>query len=127
MTDDEKEEAGMEFRKLTDQVADEVVQLFKIFADATRLRIVHYLMQTGELNVRSLCDYLEQSQPAVSHHLALLRVAGLIECRRDGKHNFYRLVSERMQEFAEVVFSSAPNEDGRVSFDTFSLNYTKTE
>ena len=109
--------------ELADDAATELVHWFKLFSDETRLRIMHYLMQTDELNVRNLCKLLGQSQPAVSHHLALMRVAGLIECRRDGKHNFYKLVSKRLQQFVETFFSSEPNQPGRIGFDTFSLGY----
>ena len=52
------------------------------------------------------CSHL--SQPAVSHHLALLRVDGLIDCRRDGKHNFYRLLPDRFSELMHTVFSAVP-------------------
>lgn len=91
-------------KTLADETAKELVQLFKLLADETRLRILHYLMQQEELNVRTLCKLLDQSQPAVSHHLALLRVAGIIECRRDGKHNFYHLVPKRCQGYLDTVF-----------------------
>jgi ArsR family transcriptional regulator, arsenate/arsenite/antimonite-responsive transcriptional repressor len=91
---------------LADEAAGEVVQLFKLLADETRLRILHFLRQTEELNVRTFCRLLRQSQPAVSHHLALLRGAGVIECRRDGKHNFYRLVPARCQAYLDIVFGS---------------------
>src|SRR5688500_12266121 len=77
--------------------ARDLAQLFTLRADATRVRTLHYMMQREQLNARTLCKLLGQSQPAVSHHLALLRVAGLIECRRDGKHNFYPLVPKRAQ------------------------------
>ena len=77
-----------ELRALPDQVTTSLVELFKLLADETRLRILFLLQQRNELNVRSLCRLLSQSQPAVSHHLALLRAAGLIKMRRDGKHNF---------------------------------------
>jgi len=70
---------------------------FKLLADETRLRVLRLLMESGELNVRALCDRLEQSQPAVSHHLALLRDAGVIRARRDGKHNFYRCIPNRLE------------------------------
>lgn len=79
--------------QLTDLTVPELLRIFKLLADETRLRILVRLMQSGEQHVRSLCDYLDQGQPAVSHHLALLRQAGLIACRRSGKHNFYRLCS----------------------------------
>lgn len=118
---------AVELSTLPADVATEMVHLCKLFSDETRLQIVHYLMQTEELNVRTLCDLLGQSQPAVSHHLALLRVDGMIECRRSGKHNFYRLVNERVQQFIEMIFSAAPNQPGLIGFDTFTLNYQPAE
>src|SRR5690349_4050909 len=63
----------------------DLAQLAKLLADETRLKILSYLTQRDELHVRALCDLLGESQPAVSHHLALLRVAGLIQRRREGK------------------------------------------
>ena len=75
----------------------ELVQVFKLLADETRLKIVFYLIREGELHVTALCDRLDQSQPAVSHHLGLLRCAGLINPRRAGKHNFYSLRSTRLR------------------------------
>jgi ArsR family transcriptional regulator len=112
---------------LPDNVAEELVQLFKLFADETRLRILYFLMQREELHVRALCALLKQSQPAVSHHLALLRVAGLIECRREGKHNFYRILPRKFQEYMEMLFSVSPNRAGRISFESFLLSFTPVE
>src|SRR5271168_1531677 len=77
--------------EVSDQSVRELAQVFKLLSDETRLRILFYLALSpnGELHVTDLCNRLGQSQPAVSHHLALLRVSGLIESRREGKHNFY--------------------------------------
>lgn len=108
-------------------VVKELVQLFKLFSDETRLRILHFLMHHDELNVRTLCEMLDQSQPAVSHHLALLRVAGLIESRRQGKHNFYRILPSRMKELVEMMFRTAPDQPSRICFETFKLSYQPTE
>jgi DNA-binding transcriptional ArsR family regulator len=70
------------------------VDKLKNAADPTRLRILLILDQ-GTRNVTQLCDDLgSQSQPAVSHHLALLRHADLVESRRDGKHNYYELADD---------------------------------
>ena len=66
-----------------------MTQTFKMMSDPTRLKIVMMLIQEGELNVTTLCDRLSQSQPAVSHHLALMKASDLIDVRRQGKHNFY--------------------------------------
>jgi ArsR family transcriptional regulator len=108
---------------LADQRAGELVQLFKLLADETRLKIIHFLMQKDELNVRTFCALLTQSQPAVSHHLALLRVAGILDCRRDGKHNFYRLVPRRCQEYLNVVFGVSGDQTRRVRVDEAVLTY----
>jgi len=67
--------------------------LFRLTGDLTRLRVL-LLLSSGERHVNDLCQALGQSQPAVSHHLALLRVSGLVEARREGKHNFYGLSNE---------------------------------
>src|SRR3954467_12197754 len=92
---------------LEQAATQELVGLFKLLADETRLRILHYLMQKPELNVRTFVGLLGQTQPAVSHHLALLREAGVLECRRSGKHNFYHLVRTRCEELMQIAFSSA--------------------
>ncbi|PQO47116.1 transcriptional regulator [Blastopirellula marina] len=105
------------FESLNEDVAKQLVQIFKLLADETRLKILSYLLQAGELNVRSLCDLLDQSQPAVSHHLALLKACGLIESRRDGKNNFYRVIPEQFGRFAEVLFRQVPGlEEDKMDF-----------
>lgn len=90
------------------QALKDLVEFFKVLSDETRLKILQYLAHTPELHVRALCELLKQSQPAVSHHLALLRMVGLIECRRDGKHNYYRLVPSRFREVQETLTGSKP-------------------
>lgn len=112
---------------LRGSVVKELVQLFKLFSDETRLRILHFLMHHDELNVRTLCEMLDQSQPAVSHHLALLRVAGLIESRREGKHNFYHVMPSRIKDLVEMMFQTAPDQPSRICFETFKLSYQPTE
>lgn len=106
-----------------DNTIDELVQLFKLLADDTRLRILYFLQQTEELNVRELCKLLRQRQPSVSHHLALLRVAGLIDMRRDGKHNFYRLMPAKLEQLITMFFGGSPGQPARVCFDGFELRY----
>lgn len=116
---------------LGDDTAKNLVQLFKLLADETRLRILHFLMQQEELNVRTLCELLEQSQPAVSHHLALLRGAGVIECRRDGKHNFYHLVPRRCQHYLDLLFANSseansPDHKRRIRIEDSVLTYGRS-
>src|SRR5260370_40706556 len=72
---------------------DGLAQVFRLLADESRLKILMALSQDGELHVTALCDLLDQTQPAVSHHLTLLRMSCLVGYRRDGTHNFYRIES----------------------------------
>jgi DNA-binding transcriptional ArsR family regulator len=67
--------------------------LLKHVSDPTRLLVI-LILSDGEQHVGSLCDRLSQSQPAVSHHLALLRHGGVIAPRRQGKNNFYGLTDK---------------------------------
>ena len=64
--------------------------LLKHVSDPTRLQVI-LILSEGERHVGALCEQLSQSQPAVSHHLALLRHGGIIAPRRQGKNNFYSL------------------------------------
>jgi ArsR family transcriptional regulator len=66
-----------------------ISSLFGAFADPTRLRILNLLVEQKELCVCDLCAVLGEIQPKVSRHLAVLRRAGLVEVRREGKWKFY--------------------------------------
>lgn len=110
---------------LGESTTRDLVQLFKLLSDETRLKILNYLMQKDELNVRTLCKLLRQSQPAVSHHLALLRGAGVIECRRDGKHNFYHLVPKRCQEYLDTIFGVTGDQVRKVRVEDALLTYSR--
>ncbi len=120
-----RDDDGAKLAPLPEGTTRDLVQLFKLLADETRVRILHYLLQREELNVRALCLLLSQSQPAVSHHLALLRVAGLIECRRDGKHNFYHLVPKRAQQYLDLLFGSDGKETRRVRVENATVTYSR--
>jgi ArsR family transcriptional regulator len=67
-----------------------LAELFKLYADPTRLRILDALA-TGELCVCDLSAVLGMAQSAVSHQLAVLRRAYLVRTRRDGKVVYYAL------------------------------------
>jgi len=110
--------------QVSEQSVRELVQVFRLLSDETRLRILFYLVRNQELHVTDLCDRLGQSQPAVSHHLALLRVSGLIEARREGKHNFYSVRSEAFGDLLVSLFSATGEIPKRVKFHDFTLQYT---
>jgi ArsR family transcriptional regulator len=119
--------ASPDGRLLPTNVTKNLVEVFKLLADETRLQILFLLQQEPELHVRALCHLLKQSQPAVSHHLALLRLAGLIEMRRNGKHNFYRLVPQRFEEAAGMVFASTPGDRNQIRFNGSVISYSQAK
>jgi len=67
----------------------------KAIADETRQKIMN-LVCCDSLSVTEIVEKLDVSQPTVSHHLAILREAGLVDAREDGKQTFYSLNQERV-------------------------------
>ena len=99
-----KTAAKTKVRKEAEQrlkVAQRMSMLLRHISDPTRLQVVLTLAE-GEQHVKALCEQLSQSQPAVSHHLALLRHGGIIAPRRQGKNNYYAL-TELGTDLAETV------------------------
>ncbi len=71
------------------------VEFAKAIADETRQKIMR-LCCCQWLSVGEIVDALNVSQPTVSHHLSILRSAGLVNVRREGKQTFYALNQARM-------------------------------
>src|SRR3954464_6509876 len=88
-----------------DRTISGLTQVFKLLADESRLRILLTLAREGETHVSALCRMLGQSQPAVSHHLTLLRMACLVGFRREGKFNFYRMDAMMLGDSLERLFT----------------------
>jgi len=63
--------------------------IFKTLADPTRRAIFERLARSGEQTVRVLTDHAGVSQPAVSKHLAVLKLAGLVRDRHEGRQTHY--------------------------------------
>src|SRR5262245_24994365 len=95
--------------RVADRTLEGLTDVFKLLADKSRLKILLALAEEGELHVSALCDLLNQSQPAVSHHLTLLRMRNLVGFRRNGKHNFYRIESTFLAELLEQFFADSGN------------------
>lgn len=73
------------------------VEVFKAAADPCRLRILK-LLKEGELCVCEIMTALSKPQSSTSHHLSILREAGLVKERRDGKWSYYRLADGAVNE-----------------------------
>jgi ArsR family transcriptional regulator len=82
--------------------AAELATVFKALADPTRVSIVNRLAATSEVCVCDLTAAFDLSQPTISHHLRLLRDAGLIEVERRGTWAYYRLVPEAIERLQNV-------------------------
>lgn len=70
---------------------DELTQLFKLLGDPTRARLLYALLEAGELCVCDLAATTDTPETNVSHGLRLLRTAGIVKTRRDGRMMFYSL------------------------------------
>ncbi|WJX98609.1 metalloregulator ArsR/SmtB family transcription factor [Curtobacterium sp. 458] len=92
------------------------VEVFAMLADATRVKIILALRNSDELSVNRLAEVVGKSAPAVSQHLAKLRLARMVSTRREGTTVFYRLTDEHASELvidavkqAEHVVGHAPH------------------
>ena len=85
-----------------DTVLNQLTDLFRIFADATRIRILYTLFEQ-ELCVCDLANLLGMTQSAVSHSLRVLKDANLIKNRREGKTVFYSLADEHVRLLLSVA------------------------
>lgn len=74
---------------------NKVANLFKVFGDFTRVKILHCL-QNKELNVGQICDIVELNTSAVSHQLRVLRQSELVKARKDGKEVYYSLADDHV-------------------------------
>lgn len=75
----------------------QMAELFKVFGDTTRIRIMCVLFQK-ELCVCEIAALLEMGQSAISHQLRLLRNAHLVKVKRDGKQSYYSLDDAHVRE-----------------------------
>ena len=73
----------------------DLADLFKIFSDTTRIRILYALLE-NDLCVCDIAEALEVSQSAISHQLRILKQSRLVKARRDGKSVIYSLADEHV-------------------------------
>lgn len=83
--------------EVSDDVLYDLAEVFKVFGDSTRIRIISALMD-GEMCVYHLSEKLNMGQSAISHQLRILRSAGLVRPRKDGKESYYALDDEHVEE-----------------------------
>ena len=94
---------GPDTPPLPEEARDELAARFKALADPTRAAIVNRLAAADEVCVCDLNTAFDLSQPTISHHLRILREAGLVESTRRGTWAYYRLVPEAVAELATAL------------------------
>jgi ArsR family transcriptional regulator len=102
---------GLLSAPLTEDLAVELATVFKALGDPVRLRLLSMIASRagGEICVCELTPAFELSQPTISHHLKLLRQAGLIDCQRRGTWVYYWLLPETTDKLAALL--SRPDGD----------------
>ncbi|MDY3906893.1 MAG: metalloregulator ArsR/SmtB family transcription factor [Lawsonibacter sp.] len=78
-----------------DETLYDLAELFKIFGDSTRVKILYALLES-ELCVCDIAKLMEVSQSAVSHQLRVLKASKLVKFRREGKTVYYSLADEHV-------------------------------
>ena len=80
----------------TDELLCDLSDLFRLFGDTTRVKILFSLFES-EMCVCAIAELLGMTQSAISHQLRVLKQAGLVKFRRDGKTVFYSLADDHVR------------------------------
>lgn len=81
---------------MTEDELSDLAELFKIFGDSTRIKILYDLFER-EKGVTEICEDLEMNQSAISHQLKILKTSKLICARREGKAMIYSLADDHVK------------------------------
>ncbi|WP_437102937.1 ArsR/SmtB family transcription factor [Streptomyces sp. enrichment culture] len=96
---------GLLTAPLDEEQAADLARVFKALGDPVRLRLLSMIASKagGEVCVCDLTPAFDLSQPTISHHLKLLRQAGLIDCERRGTWVYYWLLPETTDRLAGLL------------------------
>lgn len=81
----------------------EVAALFKVLGDETRLAVLRYLHKHGETCACQFLDWTQVAQPTLSHHLKVLRDAGLVTAEKRGLWVRYSLDRDKLEELRRLI------------------------
>jgi ArsR family transcriptional regulator, arsenate/arsenite/antimonite-responsive transcriptional repressor len=93
---------------LSGEQAGELAPMFKALGDPVRLRLLSMIASTAEVCVCDLSDAFEQSGPTISHHLRVLREAGLVDCQRRGTWVYYWVKPAALRQLSALLDTTAP-------------------
>ncbi len=94
----------------TDEKLSDLSNLFKLFADETRIKILYSLFES-ELCVCAISELLGKSQSVISHSLKVLKDGKLVDCRREGKTVFYYLADNHVRTIIAQGFDHINEDD----------------
>lgn len=83
------------------EVLFELADLFKVFGDSTRIRIM-YAISDNEMSVLNIAETLKMEQSTISHQLRILRQNKLVKVRREGKQIYYMLDDDHVKKIIEM-------------------------
>lgn len=99
--DHSKEVEKVEKTLVNEEILYDVAELFKAFADTTRIKIISVLVEE-DLCVGAISELINVSQSAVSHQLRALKVAKIVKPRREGKQIFYSLDDDHVRKIYDM-------------------------
>ncbi len=96
--------------------AEDLARMFKAIGDPARLRLLSLVAghEGGEACVCDISDSFDLSQPTISHHLKVLRAAGLVDCERRGTWVYYWVIPAALQYLSSVLAFTDPTANDTV-------------
>lgn len=101
--------APLAVQVLTAGQAAAIAPLLKTLGDPIRLRLMSMIASRPEVCVYDLAEAFDVSGPTISHHLRVLREAGLVDCQRRGTWVYYRLCPEVVRQLSVLLTVTAPD------------------
>src|ERR1700742_4518560 len=94
---------------LSDEAAGELARMLKALSDPVRLRLLSVVASHagGEACVCDISVGIDVTQPTISHHLKVLRTAGLLDSERRGSWVYYRVVTDALQQLSVLLGADA--------------------
>lgn len=114
--DHEEEVKKVKETLINEETLYDVAELFKAFADTTRIKIISVLKEE-ELCVGAISELINVSQSAVSHQLRVLKNSKIVKPRRKGKQMFYSLDDEHIQKIYDMGLEHITKEQRKLIRD----------
>lgn len=89
-------EISKKFKDLNEEEMAVLVDLFKVFGDYTRIRVLAVLLDTPSVCVSDMAQVLGMTASAISHQLRILKQSKLVKSQREGKQIYYSLADEHV-------------------------------